>query len=200
MINFKLRNVTHWLLEDMVVISKILCNRRTHAMRTSCEIAVRRIPQETCGYKTTLVKVQSHYRSQCPHGSMSPHGLTRPQWVKNYRMTYPIGILRSRWYYGKGLFQILCRNWYLWTVIEYRLTYKCDISPLISRSMLHWIGFSLGHCLGWWKKMFLSPYDKSIYINLMWNGNSYITDNIPLWCLAHQTLKMPWVINYQSIQ
>ena len=52
-------------------------------------IGVRWIPQNSIDDKPTLVQVMawchqatSHYLSQCRPRSMSPYGVTRPQWVK----------------------------------------------------------------------------------------------------------------------
>ena len=54
----------------------------------SCEIAVRWMPFDLTDDKSTLVQVMawcrqatSHYLSQCWSRSMSPYGVTRPQWV-----------------------------------------------------------------------------------------------------------------------
>ena len=54
----------------------------------SCEIAVRWMSLDLTDDKSTLVQVMawghqapSHYLSQCWHRSMSPYGVTRPQWV-----------------------------------------------------------------------------------------------------------------------
>ena len=64
----------------------------THIMDevyTSCEIALRWMPQNTFDDKSTLVQVMalchqvtSHYLSQCWPWSMSAYGITRLQWVK----------------------------------------------------------------------------------------------------------------------
>ena len=54
----------------------------------SCEIALRRMPQNPFDDKSTLVKVMawccqatSHYLNQLWPRFMSPYGITRPQWV-----------------------------------------------------------------------------------------------------------------------
>ena len=54
----------------------------------SYEIALRWIPQDLTNDKSTLVQAMaccrqatSHYLSQCWPRSMSPNGVTRPQWV-----------------------------------------------------------------------------------------------------------------------
>ena len=56
----------------------------------SYEIALRWKPLDLTDDKSTLVQVMagcrqatSHYLSQCWPGSMSPNGVTRPQWVKH---------------------------------------------------------------------------------------------------------------------
>ena len=57
----------------------------------SYEIALRWIPLDLTNDKSTLVQVMawcrqaaSHYLSQCWPRSLSPNGLTRPQWVNFY--------------------------------------------------------------------------------------------------------------------
>ena len=59
---------------------------------TSCEIALRWMPLDLTGDKSTLVQVMawcpqatSHYLSQCWPRSMSPNGVTKPQWVNSWR-------------------------------------------------------------------------------------------------------------------
>ena len=55
----------------------------------SCEMALRQMTLDLTYDKSTLVQVMawcrqatSHYLSQCGPRSMSPYGVTRPQWVK----------------------------------------------------------------------------------------------------------------------
>ena len=55
----------------------------------SCEIALRWMPLDLTDEKSTLVRITawcrqatSHYLSQCWPRSMSPNGVTSPQWVK----------------------------------------------------------------------------------------------------------------------
>ena len=60
----------------------------TDTLSNSCETVLRRMPQNLSDDKSTLVQVMawcrqapSHYLSQwCPK-SLSPYGVTRPQWV-----------------------------------------------------------------------------------------------------------------------
>ena len=56
----------------------------------SCEITIRWFPLDLTDHKSTLVQVMawcrqaaSHYMSQCWPRSMSPYGVTRPQWVNS---------------------------------------------------------------------------------------------------------------------
>ena len=58
-----------------------------------CEIAIRWMPQYLTDHQSILVQVMawcrqatSHYLSQCWPRSMSPYGVTRPQWVKAARI------------------------------------------------------------------------------------------------------------------
>ena len=57
---------------------------------SSKDNALRWMPRDLSNDKSTLVQVMawcrqatSHYLSQCWPGSMSPYGITRPQWVKS---------------------------------------------------------------------------------------------------------------------
>ena len=57
-------------------------------LSNSCETVLRRMPQNPSDDKSTLVQVMawcrqatSHYLSQCCPRSLSPYGVTRPQWV-----------------------------------------------------------------------------------------------------------------------
>ena len=59
-------------------------------LRNSWETALRSMPQNPSDDKSTLVQVMawcrqaaSHYLSQCCPRSLSPYGVTRPQWVKS---------------------------------------------------------------------------------------------------------------------
>ena len=68
----------------------------------SYKIALRRMPQDLTDDKSILVQVMawchqatSHYLSQCWPRSMSPNGVTRPQWVKP--LIYPLGLLYWHW-------------------------------------------------------------------------------------------------------
>ena len=68
------------------VISKDMLGN--NFMGTSCETALRWMPWNTFGDKSTLVQVMawcrqatSHYLNQCWPRSMSSYGVTRPQWV-----------------------------------------------------------------------------------------------------------------------
>ena len=61
-------------------------------LSNSCETVLRRMPQNPSDDKSTLVQVMawcrqatSHYLSQCCPRSLSPYGVTRPQWVKPLR-------------------------------------------------------------------------------------------------------------------
>ena len=58
----------------------------------SCEIALVWMPMDFTDDQSTLVQVMvwcrqatSHYLSQCWPSSMSPYGVTRPQWIKPHR-------------------------------------------------------------------------------------------------------------------
>ena len=47
-----------------------------------CEMIPKRMWLDLTDDKSTLVQVMSHYLSQCWPISLSPYGVTRPQWVK----------------------------------------------------------------------------------------------------------------------
>ena len=78
--------LTHWTLGDFNLIFKLILVNGGWSI--SYEIALRWMPLDLTHVKPTLVQVMawcrqatSHYLSQCWHRSMSPNGVTRPQWV-----------------------------------------------------------------------------------------------------------------------
>ena len=94
--------LTHWPLRDVValnfksVISE--CMLRIKLMSTSCK-NIWWMPQETFDNKSKLVQVMawchqatSHYLNQCWPRSMSPSGVTRPQWVNMNLLQISAGI------------------------------------------------------------------------------------------------------------
>ena len=84
--------LTHWPLGDLNSILKmcVIFNLvlLTGIFRTSHDNALRWMPRDLTDDKSTLVQVMawclmatSHYLSQCWLSSLSPYGITRPQWV-----------------------------------------------------------------------------------------------------------------------
>ena len=76
-----------WLNIRWVIFKQILV---TDGWVISCEITLRRMSQGLTDDKSTLVQVMvwcrqatSHYQNQCWPRSMSPYGVTRPQWVNS---------------------------------------------------------------------------------------------------------------------
>ena len=74
----------------------------------SYEIALRWMPLDLTDDKATLVQVMawcreatSHYLSQCWPKSMSPNGVTRPQWVK-WSIIWDIAAIAGLYIYGHG--------------------------------------------------------------------------------------------------
>ena len=73
-----------------LVIFKLMSRVDTFCiLSTSCEIALRWMPQDFADDKSTLVQVMawcrqatSHYLDQCWPRSISPYGVARPRWVK----------------------------------------------------------------------------------------------------------------------
>ena len=72
-----------------VIFKRILV---TDGWGSSCEIALKRISLDFTDDQSTLVQVMawcrqatSHYLSQCWPRSMTPSGITRPQWVNHQR-------------------------------------------------------------------------------------------------------------------
>ena len=115
--------LTHWPLGDFNLILEswffklILVNG---GWDISYEIALRRMPQDLTDDKSTLVQVMawcrqatSHYLGQCWPRSMSPFGVTRPQWV-NILMYFHRQLLIS-------------------------LTYFQSPTPLFTHTKYHWM-------------------------------------------------------------
>ena len=96
-IDFKLC-LTHWPLGDLNEIFKLILVIVDWGI--SCDIALRWMSLDLTDDESTLVQVMawcrqptSHYLSQCWPGSLSPYGVTRPQWVNSLK---PVD-LRVNW-------------------------------------------------------------------------------------------------------
>ena len=86
LVNIERDCLTCWPLGDLEVIFNLALLLRF--FRSSYQYVLRKIPQNLTDDKSTLVQVMawccqatSHYLSQCWPRSMSPYGITRPQWV-----------------------------------------------------------------------------------------------------------------------
>ena len=84
--------LTHWPLGDLDAILKLQFSISFYWLVSSHRLKI--MPWDECygnsQMMSTLVQVMawcrqatSHYLSQCWPSSMSPYGVTRPQWVKN---------------------------------------------------------------------------------------------------------------------
>ena len=98
-------------------------------LSNSCETALRSMPQNPSDDKSTLVQVMawcrqaaSHYLSQCCPRSLSPYGVTRPQWVN---------LSLSLSHYSDGNLLVTCS---VITGITLMGWCKIDVTPLLT----HW--------------------------------------------------------------
>ena len=82
--------LTHWPLGDLDAISKLQMSMSFYWLVSSHlqDNALRWMPRDFTDDKSILVQVMawchqstSHYLSQCWFRSLSPYGITRPQWV-----------------------------------------------------------------------------------------------------------------------
>ena len=87
--------LTHWLLGDMAMISKVWSFMHNRSLGTWLEIALRWMPQNLTNKKSKLVQVMiwchhatSHYLSQCWPRSLLPYGVIDLQWVKSMVQSY----------------------------------------------------------------------------------------------------------------
>ena len=92
--------LTHWSLGNLneilrhVIFKQILV---IDGWGISCEIALIWMSLDLPDDQSTLVQIMawcrqatSHYLSQCWPRSLSPYGITRPQWVNIYRLIFLI--------------------------------------------------------------------------------------------------------------
>ena len=102
--NWLIIGLTHWPLgnlnESMYLILQIIAV--IDGWGISWELALRCMSLDLTDDKSTLVQVMvwchqatSHYLSQCWPRSLSPYGITRPQWVNS------LATERSDWNLGK---------------------------------------------------------------------------------------------------
>ena len=89
--------LTHWPLGDfkLILVGNFQANFSEWWLRyISYEVSLRWMPLDLTNDKSTLVQVMawcrqatSHYLIQCWPRSMSPNGVTRPQWVNDELLT-----------------------------------------------------------------------------------------------------------------
>ena len=107
--------LTHWSLGDLDAILKTAISNLVLLIGffiSSNDNAPRWMPLDLTDDKSTLVQVMdwcrqatSHYLSQWWPCSMSPYGVTRPQWVEAYSVS---PIYRGRVYRGIGYIAVAC--------------------------------------------------------------------------------------------
>ena len=99
--------LTHWSLGEMVMILRAIFKLTSWIwfFSNSFEIDLGTTPLDPTDDKSTLVQVMawchqttSLYLNQCWHRSMSPYGVTRPQWVKGCVSLDPSKISKSGWW------------------------------------------------------------------------------------------------------
>ena len=108
-------------------------------LSNSCETALRSMPQNPSDDKSTLVQVMawcrqaaSHYLSQCCPRSLSPYGVTRPQWVNGFSfvghqaITWTSGNLLSILSLGTKFCEILIKYK---TFHSWKCIWKCPFCP-----------------------------------------------------------------------
>ena len=100
----------------------------------SYEIALRWMPLDLTDEKSTLVQVMawcrqatSHYLSQCWPRSMSPNGVTRPQWVKNLNSS-PSG--QNGRHFAGDIFRciLLMKNFVFWLKFHLSLFLRIQLT------------------------------------------------------------------------
>ena len=95
----------------------------------ACEIAQIWMSPDFTDDKSTLVQVMawcrqatSHYLSQCWPRSLSPYGVTRPQWVKMQKNLRMVKIYCGKW---KGSHWLLCSHW-----VHLRMSSQPQLQPV----------------------------------------------------------------------
>ena len=98
--HLKIARLTHWspggfgcnFKNSILKLALLICT-----FRASFDKVIRWITQDLTDHKSTLVQVMawchqatSHYLSQCWPRSLSPNGVTRPQWVKIILIFYAL--------------------------------------------------------------------------------------------------------------
>ena len=78
---------------NQVRVLEVSISRQLRIFKSSYDNVLRWMPQNLTDDKSTLVQVMawcrqatSHYLSQCWPRSLSPYGITRPQWVKTIQL------------------------------------------------------------------------------------------------------------------
>ena len=101
-------------------------------LSNSCQTALRSMPQNPSDDKSTLVQVMawcrqaaSHYLSQCCPRSLSPYGVTRPQWVK--KIFYNVAVF----FFTKHICDVLIYETMSLISLYIRLSLNCGMIPLL---------------------------------------------------------------------
>ena len=150
-----------------VIFKRILL---TDGWGISCEIALIWVSQNFTDDQSTLVQVMawccqatSHYRSQCWSRSLSPYGVTRPQWVDLSRQ----GDLFMHWWNGSRLVHMMtCHLSGTKTLPELSIA-QCQLDPQeqISASRCSRITF--------WE---IASRDQSMYAPSQWEMSLHCND------------------------
>ena len=162
----------------------------------SYEIALRWIPLDLTDDKSTLVQVMawchqatSHYLSQCWPRSMSPNGVTRPQWVNGCMLSYHSGLFHWHWDRDKmaTISQTTLSNAFSWMkMLEFQLKFHWSLFLRVQLTIFqHWFRQWLGaiqatsHYLNQWWLVYWHIY-ASLCLNI-----ENIVQKVFQHCLLH---------------
>ena len=131
--------LTHWPLGDFLEIFRyaiFTLMSTIYGWGIFLEIAHRCLSQDFTDDKSILVQVMawchqatSHYLSQCCPRSLSPYGVTRPQWVNSLSSSDMHLYTKQHWF----------RQWLVaWPAPSHYLNQCCDIVNLTLRNKLQW--------------------------------------------------------------
>ena len=99
--------VPHWSLRDLDAILILQFSISCYWLVSSYHLRIMPwMPRDLTDDKSTLVQVMalcrqatSHYLNQCWSSSMSPYGVTRPQWVKRFMSHCAVCDIMFQWDY-----------------------------------------------------------------------------------------------------
>ena len=209
--SWSLSPFTHWPLGYVVAILIVILVLEINNLGNSCEIALGWILQNSCDQSIWVQlmawcrRATSHYLSQCWPRSMSPHDVTRPQWIEVLNTSS-----------ANKLANLICLRPMLWMYclfpVEFYTTTLCRIYK--KRIFLYWCDIC--------SALYFIGILKIIYMRMLWptfftiinhclgfrswnNGTCCLSYYVLMYVVIQDTksflaTELPWRVRYERVR